>query len=266
MDLRLQDKIAIVTGGASGIGEAVAKGLAAENATVAIVDRDKDRTENTCATLPGVHGFVADLTNETQCRNAVQAIAEQFGGVDILVNNAGVNDGIDLNAGPAAFHQSLHKNLLHVYSMAHFSHSFLRKRQGCIVNIGSKVATTGQGGTSGYAAAKGAINALTREWAVEMAAEGVRVNTVIPAEVWTPLYERCLAEMSDPLQARRSIEQVIPLGSRFTTAEEIADTVVFLCSPRSSHTTGQILYVDGGYSHLDRKCTHPDIAEFGGAR
>ncbi|HRA88771.1 MAG TPA: SDR family oxidoreductase [Planctomycetaceae bacterium] len=129
--------------------------------------------------------------------------------------------------------------------------------------MGSKVCETGQGGTSGYAASKGGINALTREWAVDLAPHGIRVNAVLPAETWTPLYEKCLAAMPDPAAAKAEMEQLIPLGHRFTTIEELANMVVFLASPCSSHTTGQIIFVDGGYTHLDRKCTaQSDVAGF----
>jgi NAD(P)-dependent dehydrogenase (short-subunit alcohol dehydrogenase family) len=182
------------------------------------------------------------------------------------VNNAGVNDGAGLDSGPAAFLLSLQRNLIHYYAMAHHAAPHLRRTRGCIINIGSKVCETGQGGTSGYAASKGGINALTREWAVELAPAGVRVNAVLPAETWTPLYERCLAAMPDPAASRAAIEQLIPLGRRFTTIDELAAMVVFLASDRSSHTTGQIIFVDGGYTHLDRKCTAASgVSDFGAA-
>lgn len=118
-----------------------------------------------------------------------------------------------------------------------------------------KVSVTGQGSTSGYAASKGAINALTREWAAELLPFSIRVNAVLPAEVWTPLYENWIKTFSDPDAKMKSITSKIPLEKRFTTSEEIADTVVFLLSDKSSHTTGQILFVDGGYTHLDRSLT-----------
>jgi NAD(P)-dependent dehydrogenase (short-subunit alcohol dehydrogenase family) len=197
----------------------------------------------------------ADLAEDGASRQVVDEALAELGRLDVLVNNVGVNDGVGLDAGPEAFVASLRRNLVHCYALAHHALDELKSRRGAIVNIGSKVSVTGQGSTSGYAAAKGALNALTREWAVDLAPFGVRVNCVIPAEVWTPLYENWLATMSDPAAARRQIEQLVPLERRFTTAEEIAAMVVFLASPRSSHTTGQIVFVDGGYTHLDRKCT-----------
>ena len=140
----------------------------------------------------------------------------------------------------------------------HYALEALRESKGSIVNVGSKVSITGQGHTSGYAAAKGGINGLTREWAVDLAADGIRVNTVLPAETWTPLYDKLLNELEDPAEAKRQIERLVPFQQRFTTTQEIADMVVFLASPRSSHTTGQIIFVDGGYTHLDRKYTAHD--------
>ncbi|MFZ9132707.1 MAG: SDR family oxidoreductase, partial [Gemmobacter sp.] len=119
----------------------------------------------------------------------------------------------------------------------------------------SKTALTGQGGTSGYVAAKAAQLGLTREWAAELAPHGVRVNAILPAEVMTPMYADWLATLADPAGARAAIEASIPLGQRMTAAEEIAATAVFLLSPRSGHTTGQWLFVDGGYVHLDRRLT-----------
>jgi NAD(P)-dependent dehydrogenase (short-subunit alcohol dehydrogenase family) len=197
----------------------------------------------------------ADVSDTDACQLAVQTTVKRFGGIDVLVNNAGVNDGVGIDAGPTEFLASLQRNLIHCYSMMHFAVDALKLSRGVVINIGSKVSVTGQGGTSGYAAAKGGVNSLTREWALDLAADGIRANAVIPAEVWTPLYERWISSMPDPASARGKIEQLIPLEKRFTTAEEIADMVVFLASPRSSHTTGQIVFVDGGYAHLDRKST-----------
>lgn len=259
MHLHLNNKAVLVTGGTKGIGRAIVQGFLEEGAAVVTVGRD-GRQGAALAEQCGdegerLHFLEGDVSDPDFCRAAVEKTVELAGGLDVLVNNVGVNDGVGLDAGPEAFVDSLRRNLVHCYALAHFALEGLKRSRGAIVNIGSKVSVTGQGGTSGYAAAKGGLNALTREWALDLAPHGVRVNCVIPAEVWTPLYENWLAAMPDPAAVRRRIEQLIPLGRRFTTAEEIAAMVVFLASPRSAHTTGQIVFVDGGYTHLDRKCT-----------
>ena len=257
MDLSLKDKVVIVTGGAKGIGEGIVKMLAAENAIPVIVGRnEEDNIIVTQAIESEGHTcfqVVAELTKPEECKKAVSQVIEKFGRIDSLVNNAGVNDGVGLERGDyEKFMASLHKNLVHYYLMAHYALPELKKSRGAIVNISSKTAETGQGNTSAYAAANGGRNALTREWAVELLRYGIRVNAVVVAECFTPLYEKWIKTLPDPEQKLKEIESKIPLGNRMTTVEEIANMVLFLLSEKSSHTTGQIIYVDGGYVHLDR--------------
>jgi len=197
--------------------------------------------------------FKADLTSADACDEVIKEIILEFGQIDGLVNNAGANDNIGLESGtPEKFIKSLTNNAGHFYFMAHYALPHLKKHRGTIVNIGSKTSVTGQGNTSGYVAAKGAILSLTREWAVELLPYSIRVNAVIPAEVSTPLYESWLKSFADPQEKLKSVSKKIPLEHRLTKPEEIADAVLFLLSDRSSHTTGQWLFVDGGYTHLDR--------------
>ncbi|WP_077032820.1 SDR family oxidoreductase [Pelomonas sp. KK5] len=243
MDLHLQGKVVLVTGGAAGIGAAIAAGLAQEGAVPVVLDRK--------AAADHEHHQL-DLTDEAACAAAVQATLARHGRIDGLVNNAGVNDGVDLSAGRAAFMRSLEANLIHCYVLAHLCQDALKASRGAIVNIASKTALTGQGRTSGYVAAKGALLGLTREWAAALAGDGVRVNAVLPAEVMTPMYQQWLATLPDPADALQRITERIPFGHRMTLDREIADTVLFLLSERSSHTTGQWLHPDGGYTHLDR--------------
>lgn len=254
MDLQLKDKVIIVTGGAKGIGEGIVEVLAREGAIPAIVGRNESDNQAMLKKING-KGFqvAAELTQPEECKKAVEKIVQHFGRVEGLVNNAGVNDGVNLEQGSyEAFMASLHKNVVHYYLMAHHVLPELKKSKGAIVNIGSKTAETGQGGTSAYAAANGGRNALTREWAVELLKYGIRVNAVIVAESYTPLYEKWVRTLPDPERSLREINEKIPLGNRMTTAEEIANMVAFLLSERSSHTTGQLIHVDGGYVHLDR--------------
>jgi len=253
MDLLLKDKVIIVTGGAKGIGEGIITVLARENAIPVIVGRNKEDNELALSKIKKGGHVVAELSDPAQCKSAVAEILATYGKIDGLVNNAGVNDSINLEQGSyEGFMSSLHKNVVHYYLMAHHALPELIKAKGTIVNIGSKVAETGQGGTSAYAAANGARNALTREWAVELLKYGIRVNAVIVAESFTPLYEKWISSLPDPDATLKKITEKIPLGNRMTTAEEIANMVAFLLSERSSHTTGQLIHVDGGYVHLDR--------------
>jgi len=257
MDLQLKDKVIIVTGGAKGIGEGIVKLLAAEGATPVIIGRNEKDNLKTLKAIESKGNkawqVVAELTEPLECKKAVDAVMKKFKRIDGLINNAGVNDGVGLESGSyERFIQSLHKNLVHYYLMAQYALPALKKSKGAIVNIGSKTAETGQGNTSAYAAANGGRNALTREWAVELLKYGIRVNAVIVAESFTPLYKKWLDTLPDPKEKLKEIESKIPLGNRMTTSEEIANMVVFLLSPASSHTTGQLIHVDGGYVHLDR--------------
>jgi L-fucose dehydrogenase len=255
MDLGLKDKVVIVTGGGAGIGGAISQVLAEEGAVPVVLGRsalDADFEAKLKRLSPRTHFIRTELSNDAACKAAVEEAAGRFGRIDGIVNNAGVNDGIGLDAGPEAFRQSLERNLIHYYTLVHHALPLLKAARGAIVNISSKTALTGQGNTSAYTAAKGAQLSLTREWAAALRADGVRVNAVIPAEVMTPLYEKWIATFDDPQAQLDKITRRIPLGQRMTTAREIADTVVFLLSDRAGHTTGQWLFVDGGYTHLDR--------------
>ncbi|RIV23563.1 SDR family oxidoreductase [Fibrisoma montanum] len=260
MYLNLEDKIILVTGGAKGIGEGISTVLAAEGAIPVIVGRNEADNQQVVDAIQAsggkAHQFVAELTRPDDCKRAVEQTLAHFGRIDGLVNNAGVNDGVGLEQGNYEdFMASLHKNLVHYYLMAHHVLPALKQSKGSIVNIGSKVAETGQGNTSAYAASNGGRNALTREWAVELLPYGIRVNSVIVAESWTPLYANWIKTLPEPDKKLQQIVSKIPLERRMTTTEEIANAVAFLLSDRSSHTTGQLLHVDGGYTHLDRAIT-----------
>jgi len=257
MDLGLKNKVILVTGGSKGIGNGIVNILANERAIPVIIGRDKVSVAKAVKAVEANGGqtfsAIAELTDPKECEAAVQSVISKFGRIDGLVNNAGVNDGVSLeNGNYEDFIRSLNRNVTHYYLMAHFALPELKKSKGAIVNIGSKTAETGQGGTSGYAAANGGRNAMTREWAVEMLKYGIRVNAVIVAECYTPLYDRWIKTFDNPEEKLKSITDKIPLENRMTTAEEIANMVTFLLSKKSSHTTGQLIYVDGGYTHLDR--------------
>ena len=253
MDLELKDKIIIVTGGAKGIGEGITRLLAKEGAIPVIIGRNENDNLALINEIGSGFQVTAELSNPDACKEAIQKVLDTYSSIDGVINNAGINDGISLEHGNYKdFVQSLHNNVIHYYLIVQAALPALKKSKGSIVNISSKVAETGQGGTSGYAAANGGRNALTREWAVELLKYGIRVNAVIVAECYTPLYDKWVKTLENPEETLKKITERIPLEKRMTTSEEIANMAVFLLSKKSSHTTGQLIHVDGGYVHLDR--------------
>lgn len=257
MDLGLKDKVIIVSGGSQGIGNGICNLLAQEGAIPVILGRNQKNILEAVKFIQDKNQkasyALVELTDPEQCKLAVEQVVQEFGRIDGLVNNAGVNDNVGLeNGNYEDFMESIKRNLAHYYMLAHYALPELKKSKGSIVNIGSKTSVTGQGGTSGYAAANGGRNAITREWAVELLPYSIRVNAVIVAESFTPLYERWISTFPEPEKKLNEIIKKIPFENRMTTTEEIANTVAFLLSDKSSHTTGQLVFVDGGYAHLDR--------------
>ena len=268
MDLQLKNRVVIVTGGASGIGASCVRLFVEEGARVAIVDRDEVAAWRLADALEAareegrVRVVKAELSGPEECGRAVEEVVLAWGSLHVLVNNAGYNDAVGLDRSAEDFFESVRQNLGPAYAMTHHGRKHLVASRGVVINVGSKVSVTGQGATSGYAAAKGAINALTREWALALAPGGVRVNAVLPAECLTPSYQRWFDAQDNPGAAQTAVARMIPLEQRLTKPEEVAAMIVFLASARSSHTTGQILFVDGGYTHLDRAFGH-DHAKWG---
>lgn len=261
MDLALNERVVLITGGAKGIGAAITRALVSEGARPVVLDRDIEALNAIGGDLGDGVSIACDLRNAEACCDAVASAVARMGRIDAVVNNAGVNDSVGLQHGdPARFRESLRTNLHHYYDIAHFAlpHLITAARDGrnaSILNIASKTAVTGQGNTSGYASAKGAILALTREWAAELLPTGIRVNAIVPAEVMTPLYRAWLDTFADPAAKQAAILARIPLSRRMTHAHEIADMACFLLSSRATHITGQHMFVDGGYVHLDRALT-----------
>lgn len=260
MDLNLKDRVVLITGGAKGIGAAIALACGREGGVPVILDRDAAAIEKLQAELHRGNirhkAVPVELTEFFESSRAVEEVGQEFGRIDGLVNNAGFNDGVGLEHGnPQRFFASLKCNLLHFYTISQATLPFLKRSKGSIVNMSSKVAVTGQGGTSGYAAAKGAILELTAQWADELFSYGIRVNAIVPAEVITPQYNDWLKRFELPEEELRKIVDRIPLGHRMTEPDEIAAMAVFLLSDRSGGITGQHLFVDGGYVHLDRRLT-----------
>ena len=257
MNLGIKNKVLIVTGGSKGIGEGITRLAAEEGAIPVIAGRNKETGENLLKELNNqgkeAYFIEVELGTKESCKKVVDETLQKYGRIDALINNAGANDSVGLESGsPDKFLRSLNNNLYHYYYLAHYSLDALKKSRGSIVNVSSKTAVRGQGNTSGYAAAKGAQLALTREWAVELLPYGIRVNAIIPSEVMTPLYQKWISTFPNRDKKLEEITKNIPLGNRMTTKEEIASMVIYLISDQASHITGQYLYVDGGYVHLDR--------------
>lgn len=258
MDLNLKGKIVVVSGSAGikgSIGETFVQMLANEGAVPALVDRN-ERGFAYAEELKsrGIDSIFVqtDVTKPDQLENAVKVIADKYGRIDALINNVGVNDGVSLDSSYEEFVASLHLNMISYFVLTKHCLPYLKASKGNILNIGSKVAITGQGGTSGYAASKGGVLALTREWAVDLLKDEIRVNAIIIAESWTPAYDNWIKTLDNGEEKLKKIVEKIPFGHRMTTPEEIGNTALFLISDLSSHTTGQMVFVDGGYVHLDR--------------
>lgn len=262
MELGLAGKTVVVTGGLKGIGKAIVMRLAREGAVPVILNRS-DITDEYIKELEEYTSeyefYQIDLNDTDGIAPIIDDIAARRNDIYGIVNNAGANDNKSLEETSwREFEASLHGNLTHYYEVVHVALPYLKRSRGAVVNISSKTALTGQGRTSAYAAAKGAILGLTREWAAALAEDGVRVNAIVVSEAWTPLYAEWIKSFGDEneqVRRRAEIERKIPLGHRMTEPDEIADAAAFLLSDVSAHTTGQWVFVDGGYVHLDRALT-----------
>lgn len=258
MDLGLKGKVIVITGAAGkegSIGHTILEALAEEDAIPAIIDRnDRGYAYVDKIKENGIDAIFCktDVMDPQQIEKAIESIAAKYGRIDAVINNVGVNDGAGLDASYDEFMDSLKLNMVSYFLVVKHALPWLKKSKGNILNIGSKVALTGQGRTSGYAAAKGGVLGLTREWAVDLIKDGIRSNAIIIAESWTPSYDTWIKTLPDGEEKLKSIVKKIPLENRMTTTQEIADACLFTISERSSHTTGQFITVDGGYVHLDR--------------
>lgn len=260
MDLHMQGKVIIITGGFKGIGRGITMQLAQEGVIPVIIDKDEnsraDFEKDIKQYTDKFDVFILDLNDTDGIAPIVEDTYKKYGHIDGIVNNAGVNDNKDLETTNwRDFEKSVHGNLTHYYELMHSSCAYLKESHGSVINITSKTAVTGQGKTSAYAAAKGGILGLTREWAAALVHDDVRVNAIVVSECWTPLYADWIKTFGNEEEQKARLAVItdkIPLGHRMTTPEEIGNTATFLLSDRASHTTGQWVFVDGGYVHLDR--------------
>jgi 3-oxoacyl-[acyl-carrier protein] reductase len=246
--MRLKDQVAIVTGGARGIGKAIVQALAAEGAKVAIVYRGSQSAADELVTALRGNGAVAaafclDVADGPAVQAGVERIEQELGAVDILVNNAGViHDDLFVRLEPEHWDKVLKTNLGGTYNFCRaVAYGMMKRRKGRIINVSSVAATHVNPGQTNYAASKGAINSFTRALAVELAPRGVTVNAVAPGFIETDMSAAVRNKAGD------LIKKFIPMR-RIGTPEDVARVAIFLASPDAAYVTGQVLTVDGGLS------------------
>jgi 3-oxoacyl-[acyl-carrier protein] reductase len=244
--MRLKDQVAVITGGAQGIGQAVAEAFAAEGATIVVSDINAELAQKTADEIAAKHGVATlacagDVSAMADCDRLMQAALDKFSRIDILVNNAGITrDNLILRMTEKEWDSVINVNLKGVFNCTKAaSRSMLRQRSGRIVNIASVVGQMGNAGQANYSASKGGVIALTKTCAREFASRNIQVNAIAPGFIRTAMTEKLNEE------ARKKLAEMIPL-TRLGEAEDIAKAALFLCSEDSSYITGQVLAVNGG--------------------
>ncbi len=245
--MRLSNRVALITGGNSGIGLATAKLFAEEGARVVLFARDQAKGETEAKAITNAKFVQGDVTKAEDCRRAVEESIHQFGRLDILVNCAGIiyrNRTVEQTT-EEEWDATFDVNVKGTYLMCRYALPILRERKGCVVNLSSYVGLVGFRGASAYAASKAAIINLTRSMALDHAREGVRVNAVCPGSVDTEMIHAAWEKFGDVNEARRLWSEKHPMG-RIAQPEEVAQTILFLASDDASFITGTALVVDGG--------------------
>jgi NAD(P)-dependent dehydrogenase (short-subunit alcohol dehydrogenase family) len=247
--MSFQDRVAIVTGGTSGIGAETVRRLSREGATVLATGRDSERGSSLAEECERVSFLTADLTEDGAPARVVAAALGEHGRLDVLVNNAALDHTGELTSvSMAEAREVFEVNFFASLAMLQLAAAAMRADDGgSIVNVTSRLASIGVEKMGVYSASKGALLALTRSAALELAPHGVRVNAVAPGMTRTPLYEAWVAEQDDPEGTRRAVAEAVPQG-RIAEAVDVAAAIVFLASADASHITGASLPVDGGYT------------------
>jgi len=242
---QLEGLVAVVTGGASGIGAAIAHTLADHGARVAVLDRDPSGAD------PRFRAFAADVSSRSEVEKAIAAVADEFGRIDILVNNAGIGAQGDIAANDDdEWARVLSINVTGIARVTAAALPWLRQSPAAAVcNTSSIAATAGLPQRALYSASKGAVLSLTRAMAADHLREGIRVNAVNPGTADTPWVGRLLDSAPDPAAERAALEARQPHG-RLVSPDEVAGAVLYLVSPQSGSTTGTYIEVDGGMAAL----------------
>lgn len=247
-DTRLTDKVILVTGAADGIGRECAVAYAREGARLALLDRDGAKVAALARELGPEHrAFTCDVGDGESVRAAVEATLAAFGRLDAIHNNAGIaNPAKPLHTTSESEWDDLFRvNLKGVFNTTRHGYAALKASRGCILNTSSLVGSIGQADHAAYAATKGGLDALTKSMALDYAPDGVRVNAVCPAGVWTPMLRRWASEQADPAAVGRYLDAIHPLGA-CPEGDVIADAAVFLLSDAARFVTGHLLPVSGG--------------------
>jgi NAD(P)-dependent dehydrogenase (short-subunit alcohol dehydrogenase family) len=246
--MKLQDRVAIVTGAASGIGAASARLFAAEGAKLALVDQNADGLAKVADGLDAIT-IVADVSSDVQAREGVKQIVQKWGRIDVLLTAAGASTGGTVDAiDEAAWDRTFAINVKGTYLWIHYAiPHMIAARKGAIVTIGSQLAQSSPGKNAAYVASKGAIASFTKTIAVDHALQGIRVNALMPGVIDTPMPANSLKRYADPEAMRAYWKQRHPMG-RIGRPEEVAKAALFLASDDSSFVTGTLLFVDGGWT------------------
>lgn len=253
--MKLQDRVAVVTGAASGIGAATALLFAQHGARVALVDIDRDGLAQTREAIAAAGGTAlpleADVTQAQQAADGVATVLAAWGRIDTVVTASGIsNGGTVVSTDEAAWDRVFAVNVKGTYCWLHATlPHMIAGGGGSVVMIGSQLAVSSGGNNAAYIASKGAIASLAKTMAVDHAAQGIRVNAVMPAVIDTPMSRRSIRRHGEPEATRQRWMQRHPLN-RFGTAQEVARAVLFLASDDASFTTGSHLFVDGGWTAM----------------
>ena len=246
--MKLKNKVAIITGGASGIGAATARLFAAEGAKVALVDQSEEGLAGVAAGLDAI-AIQADVSSDAQARAGVAKVIEKWGRIDVLMTAAGMSAGGTVDAiDEAAWDRTFDVNVKGTFLWIHYAiQHMIAAKSGAIITIGSQLAQSSPGKNAAYVASKGAIASFTKTMAVDHARQGIRVNALMPGVIDTPMPARSLKRYADPDKMRAYWNERHPMG-RIGQPEEVAKAALFLACDDSSFVTGHLLFVDGGWT------------------